>query len=149
MGRHDDHTALPKVRPNPLDPLQNEVPGRIGEAEPGAQGSDYGPQVSRDLLRADVPGDSSARRGCGASMADIGQYDVAALRQHAGKATDACQRAPDRPGDQPGDAGQRVEGGNDRPIDMAAATLGVQIQSGRGHERSHQANSKALVASGR
>jgi hypothetical protein len=31
---------------------------------------------------------------------------------------------------------------------MPTVALGFQIQSGRGHERSHQANSKALVASG-
>ena len=149
MGRHDDDAALPKVRPHPLDPLQNEVPGRIGEAEPGAQGSDYGPQVSRDLLRADVPGDSPARRSFGAGMANIGQNDVPALRQHAGKATGTSQRAPDGPGDYPGDAGQRVEGGKDHPVDMPVTTLGFKIESGRGHERSHQANSKVLVASGR
>ena len=90
-----------------------------------------------------------ARRGFGAGVANIGQNDVPALGQHAGNAADPRQRAPDRPGDHPGDAGQGLEGGENSPIEMPAVALGFQIQSGCGHERSHQANSRALVTSGR
>jgi len=48
--------------------------------------------MSLYLLRADVPGDDPPRRGFGAGVVDIGQNDVPALGQHAGKAADTRQR---------------------------------------------------------
>jgi hypothetical protein len=103
--------------------------------------------VSRDLLRADIPGDDPGRRLVCASVANIGKNDVPAFRQHADDTANERDGVPDGPGDHPGNASQRLDDDKHHSVEMPAAALGCRIESGRGHELSHQA--QALVAPGR